>query len=183
MHPRLVLPLLVLVMLALVAPSISAQVIHRCRAADGITLFSDRPCHVHGATPIAAPEPLPGTEIAPGITLHSPVDTDIPDAAMGCPAVHPYQLQERIREALWRRDINALAGLYAWNGAGRQQAQQVLRGLQSLIDDPARSIELLDAGWLADASPRLPANVAIDGLTAQSRYQMVRSAGCVWLAG
>jgi hypothetical protein len=168
----------------LLCAAVDAQVVHRCRDANGVTLFTDRPCHSHGATPIAAPQALPGTVVARGITLHRRPHGDIPDAALGCPALDPPQLLDRMQDALIRRDLNALAGLVAWDGAGRQQAERVLRDLQSLIDSHARGLRLFDDGWHGGASlPRLHIYRDLQALDPQQSYQLVRNAGCVWLAG
>jgi hypothetical protein len=177
---------LLLMSVLLCSMVVDAQVVNRCRDANGVTLFTDRPCHSHGATPIAAPEALPGTELARGITLHRRPHGDIPEAALGCPARDPPQLLERIQEALLHRDLNALAGLVAWGGAGRHQAERVLGDLQSLIDGNARGLRLHHDAWAASDQallPRLHIHRDLQALDPPQSYQLVRGAGCVWLAG
>jgi hypothetical protein len=180
--------LALLLMLVLAAPAADAQRVHRCRTADGIALYADRPCDVMNSVPMdaAASEASIATP-APSIPPDS--GRDIPFAAEGCPAVDPPALQLAVERALAARDLNALAGLYAWDGAGRTHANHVLGVLQALINSRPGQIRLLEAdGWTwaptaapEPALPRLHVYRDATDTHPQGSFRVVRGSGCVWL--
>jgi hypothetical protein len=185
MFPTRLLPLLLLV-----TCTVDAQVVYRCRAVDGSSVFADRPCHTLDATPVAPPQPI-GDSTLPASSAGALARAlgGIPAAAIGCPGPDPATLRQRMHEALSARDINALAGLYDWTGTSHQQARGTLRELQALIDSRPGQIRLEDdfslslpgtgGSWL----PRLQVYRDPAAAQPQASYRLVRNAGCVWLAG
>jgi len=191
------LPLLsILVSSLLLAPlPASGQQVYRCVSSDGTSVFADRPCHFLDAAPIAPPQPV--DDVGATVALER-ADTPfgiategIPAAADGCPGPDPVTLRERMAEALARRDLNALSGMYDWNGAGRREARQVLGDFQTLIASGARvpRIEAISWHWqVGDAPgsaplPQIRVYASDTALNAQASFRLVRHAGCVWLAG
>jgi hypothetical protein len=182
--------LLLLAALVIPVPPLDAQVIYRCRAADGTSVFADRPCEAMDAQPIAPAEAIDDSDPAAlaGVAA-SPLAR--PAAAGGCPGPDPVTLLKRVQEAFAARDINALAGMYDWTGSSHRAASRVLVELEALIASRPASIRLEDAyGWQWQPThdpqqrflPRL--QIYADAAAQQPRagFRLVRNAGCVWLA-
>lgn len=171
-------------LLSLALPPATAQVIHRCRGADGSMVFADRPCEFVDAVPIAPPEPVddePSTEIG-----SRPTPLAIPPEAGGCPAATSAALLQRVEQALRGRDINGMAGLYDWAGASQREASRVLAELQRLIDAQSQPrLEMPE--WAFNTLPQhrpLPRLAFYDRREAmfpQASYRLVENAGCLWL--
>jgi hypothetical protein len=182
--------LLLLSALLLAVPALDAQVVYRCRAADGSSVFADRPCEAMDAQPVAPAEAIDGSDpAAPAAASASPLAR--PAAAGGCPGPDPVTLLKRVQEAVAARDINALAGMYDWTGSSHRAASRVVTDLEALIASRPVSIRLEDAyGWewlpAHDPQQRFLPRVQVYADAAaqrpQASFRLIRNAGCVWLA-
>lgn len=170
--------------LLMTTTAVDAQVIHRCRGADGSTVFADRACEFVDAVPIAPPEPIDNGAEGGG---PRPSPLAVPAEAGGCPAPTLTALLERVEAALRSHDINGLAGLYDWAGAGQREAARVLADMQRLIDAQPRP-RLETPEWAVNALPqhrplpRLAFYSSQDAFYPQASYRLTHNAGCVWLA-
>ncbi len=100
-----------------------------------------------------------------------------------------------VMDALDRRDFNALSGLYNFDGRSRWTAAPVVRRLERMAKRSAFEVELVPAQTeslfdilVVDPSvlPTLrivqPSGAA-DGPLSIESFRLLRSAGCLWLAG
>lgn len=166
--------------LLLWASGAPASVIHRCVAADGVLVYSDRSCQSQG---IAERLPRAAVHEVIGRTLN-----------LGCAAHSPQAMRDAVADAIDRRDFNALSGLYNFDGRSRQSAAPVVSRLQRMTRRPAVEIELVAAQseslfdvWMVDLSvlPQLRVTQFIKGDAGPLSIEifgLMRSAGCVWLA-
>ena len=94
-----------------------------------------------------------------------------------------------------RRDFNALAGLYNFDGRSRQTAAGVVRQLERMARQPAMEVELVaieteslfdvlvvDTGVLPTLRVVQKSQGSEGSLSIES-FSLARSAGCLWLGG
>ena len=195
-----VLPCLVLSLATLLLPTDAWAAVRRCIAADGTTIYTDRPC-AHFDARESAPAPEPPSH-AP--TLPPRIPGEIPLSAYGpahadC-ARTPDALLFTLRRALEYRDINHLAGLYHWPGMGKYGATAVMKRLEALAAHSDGSADLIypDAAFVVhdpqaypDLPPEDPIGVRLPtfhkGGLSEARpepatLRIVRHAGCWWLS-
>lgn len=163
--------------LALAAPARSAPsttLIERCTAADGTSVYTDKPCALAGARP-APLSPgllarlaserhvagLQGDDATMPVTLADAAPSVSANgrraAADGC-ARTPRQLADDLRGSLALGDVNRLAESYHWVGMSQRQGERTLDRLARLLGHQAldgryyaaQLASLSDAG-LADA--------------------------------
>lgn len=162
----------------------AAQVVHRCVDPEGRAIFSDRPCEHFGARERGEPEAT-----APATDDAGP----LPD--IGC-APSPEELRERLQRSIDRQDLNALAGLYHWPGAGSYGASATMRRLRGVMQRRTWTV-LLDPSpdatpphdALAAAPDPQPAWILLEhdpggplaGTVPATRFALVRHAGCWWI--
>lgn len=145
--------------------------IQRCQAADGTTVYTDKPCSVHGA----AAMPMSGdllTRIAREEAMAEAHYDLVADArqplaavtapgrrslAAGC-ARSATQLAMDLRGAFALGDINRIAESFQWAGMTHRQGQSGMERIDRLNDAPLVDARYLDATigpgglQLADAS-------------------------------
>lgn len=179
--------------------------IHRCIGADGNPLFTDQPCAALQATPVNAAPPAPRAAVSqeatslPGATA---------PAGITC-ATSVGELRQTLIDAFATRDANRLAGLMIWNGYGQNAVVADIRSLGSLMQRPL--LDVSGAADDDDAPPAMQAPVPADagsapppprpsatgtdqlivhtaasdgtGVPHETRFSVVRRAGCLWLRG
>ena len=164
--------------------------IHRCRTADGIPTFSDRPCRALGAR-----ADLPGRPGRAGQRLF------VSTAPFGCPGRTPQALLGALRSAIDSGDANHVAGLYDWRGVSQRGAGPLLRRLQHIARRPSVEIALespqagafdyIDGVMVPVAAPPPDAGSRVrvdqyqypDGGPIVSEYfSLSGKRGCYWLA-
>lgn len=159
--------------------------IQRCAAPDGSTLYTDQPCAVHGAEPLAMPNELSARlvdarEAEPGLggsfgAGGGYVDASLPLAngatpgypsarrspAAGC-ARSPTQLAMDLQGAFALGDVNRVAESYHWVGVDQAHATELMKRLEqlarsTLVDTRYYDATLLSAGLgtFADAGAPL----------------------------
>ena len=175
--------------------------IHRCIGPDGNPLFTDQPCAALQATPVSTPPPMatkPAT--AQG---SSDVLTAAPPAITCAASVG--DLRQSMVDAFATRDPNRLAGLMIWNGYGRDAVVADIRSLGALMQRPLLDIRTSDdddappngtgdsASASNDREPPPPGAPGSDqlivhtasndgtGTPRESRFNIVRRSGCLWL--
>ena len=124
-----------------------AQGIQRCTNADGVSVFTDKPCELVQARPrIRHVSPArPGRRSDPDI-----------DPERQCPQ-RLSQLVDQIQQAISSGDSNRLAALYWWGGQGNQTASRLLERLEAMVQRP-----------LVDIAPVYPAQPASRASDAQA---------------
>lgn len=129
--------------------SARAQSIQRCTAADGSSVFTDKPCALLQARPrMQAPAASPGADTTPI------------DPQRQCPR-RLSQLVEQIQQAIQSGDGNRLAALYWWGGQGSAGAAQQLARLEAMAQRPLLDIAPVYPATLATAAvPDPPAGVS-----------------------
>ena len=191
-------PRLPLRLLALLPWAAMAQTpIHRCTDSNGNPVFTDRTCADLQATPTRpdAPASAAGSDVQPPILC----------------AADMTQLKQGVIEAFASGNVNRLAGLMLWNGYGQRAAVADIRALQARMRRPLVDIDVTppdqavaaippQAG-LGDDSPLHPARADIgapatgtapelvlhtaaddgSGIAQETRFAVVRHAGCLWL--
>jgi hypothetical protein len=182
----------ILIGLCLLLPcvGVAAQAaIHRCVGANGDPVFTDGTCSDMQAT---ATQPV----------ARQPDDGRQSDglAAFGAPppivcAANFAQLTQAVTDAFAIGDANRLAGLMLWSGEGHAAAVTDIRALHALMQHP-----LVDIGPPSSAEPASgdSSNVTAapddsselvvrtaagdgSGLPHETRFPVVRQAGCLWL--
>ena len=133
--PRALPPLKSVLAIALVAAAWSASPasaqVRRCVDAQGVAVYTDRPCEAMQAAPREAPrDPSAGATLAPGF------------AVRGC-ARRPETLLSGVRGALEARDVNRLANWYHWTGTGSGTARALMDELEAIANRPLVSAELV----------------------------------------
>ncbi len=128
-------PLLLTFLLGLMAWSgaASAQGIRRCVDAQGMSIFTDRPCSEMNAAPMEAPPSAAGN-------LGSGYQGGF--SQRGC-ARRPEELLDRVRSALESRDVNRLASHYHWTGTGSGSGKRLMDSLERITSQPLVSAELI----------------------------------------
>lgn len=191
---------LALLLASLLFPALADAEVRRCVAADGTTIYTDRPCS-HFDARDASSATAPDTAAT---ALPSHTQGEIPLSAYGpayadC-ARSPEGLLFTLRRVLEHRDINGLAGLYHWPGMGRYSATAVMERLEALAARSDGSAELIypDAAFVVhapqaypDLPPEDPIGVRLpifhtgglsDADAESATLRVVRHAGCWWLA-
>ncbi|HET6553929.1 MAG TPA: DUF4124 domain-containing protein [Dyella sp.] len=171
--------------------------IHRCVGPDGNPLFTDQPCAALQATPAVAPREPAAPAAAPLANASPP--------PMLCAATVA-ELRQSVVDAFASRDPNRLAGLMLWNGYGRDAVVADIRLLGGLMQHP-----LLDVGPATEDAPSshgedaAPADSSQEptgspntddrglvvrtaasdgsGSSRETRFDVVRRSGCLWLRG
>jgi hypothetical protein len=131
--------------------------VRRCVDAQGVAVYTDRPCESMQAAPREAPpDPSAGASITAGF------------AVRGC-ARRPETLLNGVRGALEARDVNRLANWYHWTGTGSGTARSLMDELEAIAKRPLVSAELVYPETLAEygvesgtrfTSPESPASDA-----------------------
>ena len=168
--------------LLLICLCVSAQAeVRRCQADDGTTIYTDQPCAHFKAQEIRQPPDVPG-----GNTLAAPFERERP-IRTDCSRTADAFLFD-LRRALEYGNVNALAGLYHWPGAGG--SRWIMDNLERLARESGGTADLVypEAAFVMndpDAYPGLPPE---DPEAVQSgpegtgaRLSLVRDAGCWWL--
>jgi hypothetical protein len=168
--------LAVLMFAGFAGPALAQNPVHRCVGSDGSPVFTDQPCASMDATPTVAP--AVASTAAPGATASS--------VPILC-ATSVAALRRAVAEAFASRDANRLSGLVLWNGYAQHTAVVDIQSLsnllrQTLLDfgtsgdtpeggEPAASHDLLVRTTSGSAS----------GTPLETRFGIVRQAGCLWL--
>lgn len=108
----------------------SADGLHRCIGADGVTIFTDRRCGdvqaVESAQPMAP--------IRPGVLVR----------VRSC-ARSQDDLLFGVRSALENRDVNRLAEFYHWTGLGNDQGYRLMARLSAFSERPMVDVRLVSS--------------------------------------
>lgn len=194
-------PALAAILLALQAWSApaAAQGIRRCVDAQGMSIFTDRPCSEMNAVPAQAP-PAGVGNLGSGFRGGF--------SQRGC-ARRPDDLLERVRAALESGDVNQLASHYHWTGTGSGSGKRLMDTLERIVAQPLVSAELVypepppEAPALpqdpyatgpieappADPTPAAaPTHIRVlqmrtdqAGQATSTLFQLRRNAGCWWI--
>ena len=114
--------------LALPAPA-QAQSIRRCVDADGVTVFTDKPCELVQARPrLAAQAQAPVTLSAGRASLGAQSGRQCPQRLS--------ELVDEIQLAIQSGDVNRLSALYWWAGHGNASASRLLERLEAMAARP-----------------------------------------------
>lgn len=147
--PALAAACLLVLTSALPWAPVMAQGIQRCTTADGVSVFTDKPCELMQARSRLR---APGAAQSSGggrarLGAHS---------GMQCPQ-RLSELVDEIQLAIQASDINRLAAVYWWGGQGNAQASRQLAQLETIV-----SRALVD---IAPVYPRTsePSQVAAPG--------------------
>jgi hypothetical protein len=132
--------------------------IQHCRAPDGSSVYTDKPCTFVGATPAsmsadlgmrlaseASREPAAYADDAPSDAI-APANTAIGRRSLlaGC-ARTPTQLAMDIHASISQRDVNRLAESWQWAGMSQSQATPVMKRLEKLSQAQLQSTHYYDA--------------------------------------
>lgn len=175
-----------LVLLALPLCAIANAEINRCVALDGVLVFTDQSCASLGIAK-RGDAPMPRRRVGAASAAST--------LSFGCVARSPEGLRVAVIDAMDRRDFNALAGLYNFDGRSRQTAAGVVRRLQRMARQPAMEVELVaieteslfdvlvgDTGVLPTLRVVQKSQGSEGSLSIES-FSLARSAGCLWLGG
>ena len=189
--------------LAALAPSVSAQTIHRCESASGGLVFTDQDCHLLGTAYRIDAGGESVRRARPGMQRVAQGGPRSFRFGVGCAARTPEGMLGAVRSAIESGDVNQLAGLYDWNGANRRHAMGVVRRMQNIVKRDLLTIEFDYADYEptfalhdiatgpapAAAKPALPDVVVAHyawgegGSSDGERFSLTRDSGCIWLAG
>ncbi|HMB58151.1 MAG TPA: hypothetical protein VKM35_13205 [Arenimonas sp.] len=186
-----------------IAQAQSRDGIHRCVAADGSALFTDRSC-----------EELQATERLPPPTSAGATG-NVHVAVRSCARTRE-DLADGVRSALDAQDVNRLAGYYHWTGMGTTEAYRLMDRLDSLSRHQIIDVQMVISGDAgndttappppaveptsaelslgidtpppAPPAPRVPDLIRVDQMRgsndagAQTTYfRMHANAGCWWI--
>lgn len=175
-----------LVLLALPLCAIANAEINRCVAPDGVLVFTDQSCEALGIAE-RGNAPMPRRRVGAASAASK--------LSFGCAARSPEGLRVAVIDAMDRRDFNALAGLYNFDGRSRQTAAGVVRRLERMARQPAKEVELvaIETESLFDVlvvdTGVLPTLRVVqkrqgnEGSLSIENFSLARSAGCLWLGG
>lgn len=125
-----------------------ADDVRRCVDAQGVAVYTDRPCESVQAVPRGVDPSIPaGAYLAEGF------------AVRGC-ARRPEQLLDGVRGALEARDVNRLANWYHWTGTGTGTARHLMDELEAIARRSVVAIELVYPDGPPGTGPALPAGEA-----------------------
>ena len=128
--PVALLPLLLLCCALLLPGVASAQDIRRCSNADGVSVFTDKPCELLQARPRLRARPARPADAS--------TDSSI-NPQRQCPQ-RLSQLVEQIQQAIVSGDSNRLSALYWWAGHSQGSAPQLLQRLEAMVQRPLLDI-------------------------------------------
>lgn len=128
--PAVVLPLLLFLCALLLPASTRAQDVRRCSNADGVSVFTDKPCELLQARPRISARPARPASAA--------VDSNI-NPQRQCPQ-RLSQLVEQVQQAIVSGDSNRLSTLYWWAGHRQDTAPQLLQRLEAMVQRPLLDI-------------------------------------------
>jgi hypothetical protein len=170
--------------------------IHRCVGPEGTPLFTDQPCAALQATPVNPPP----RDDAPAAAAPTPTPATAPPPVLCAATVS--ELRQSVLDAFATHDPNRLAGLMLWGGYGREGVVADIRSLGGLMQRPLLGVGQAgdDAAGTAgqdDAEGPPPSadpngerqlvvrTAANDGSGAphETRFDVVRRSGCLWLRG
>lgn len=132
--------------------------IQRCRAPDGTSVYTDKPCTFVGAKPAEMSADL-GMRLASEASREPEAYADdarsnavMPSAQAagrrsllsGC-ARTPTQLAMDIQASIGQQDVNRLAESWHWVGMTQAQATPVMKQLERLAHAPVQSTQYFDA--------------------------------------
>lgn len=155
------------------APVHAGTAIQRCRASDGATLYTDKPCRAMGAEALPLPAGLAtrilreqSREEALGLSstdagigamdasMQAYADASTPmrlapaigrrSVAAGC-ARTPTQLERDLRGAFALGDVNRIAESYHWVGVSHRGAMRILQRLEAMARQPVADAHYFDA--------------------------------------
>ena len=123
----------------------AAGPIRRCMGADGVSVFTDKPCDLLQARPrvVTAPSSAPASAGTGRAGLGARTGLQCPQRLS--------ELVDEIRIAIQSSDINRLAALYWWGGQGNAQASRLLERLEGMVARP-----LIDIAPVYPAPPSPP---------------------------
>ena len=108
---------------------VQAQSIQRCVTADGVTVFTDKPCELAQARPrLAAPAQAP-------TALSSARAGLVAQTGRQCPQ-RLSELVDEIQLAIQAGDVNRLSALYWWAGQDNDRASRLLERLEAMAARP-----------------------------------------------
>ncbi len=171
--------------------------IRRCTSPDGSILYTDRDCASFGATDRLPPPSSRANRGAGGIATAKGAQASgtRPDCAAS-----PAALVRSLGSAWQSRDVNRVAGLVDWQGAGSGTARRVLGQIGSALKTPPIDV-VLEAppvyeyvpdpyggpALISETPGTQPTNVRVDrmgpdGIAGDSvRFGLKRDMGCYWL--
>ena len=152
------------------APIAGTTSVQRCRAADGTTLYTDRPCRLAGAEALPMSQLLArrlldeqlheealaeARMLSTGVSLDASIaDASIPAAiprtpgrrsvASGC-ARTPKQLAADLHGAMALGDVNRIAESYHWVGVSHRAAMRIMDRLARMARQPVSDARYYDA--------------------------------------
>jgi hypothetical protein len=166
--------LTVLLFAGFAGPALAQNPVHRCVGSNGSPVFTDQPCASMDATATVAP--------AAASTAASGAPASVPILC----ATSVAALRRAVAEAFASRDANRLSGLVLWNGYAHHTAIADIQSLSILLRQT-----LLDFGTSADGpeggDPAASHDLLVRttssaaGAPQETRFGIVRQAGCLWL--
>lgn len=151
------------------APNAGSATVQRCRAADGNTVYTDKPCRIVGARALPMSRMLSrrlldeqlreeslaavdagGRLVPTGLYADASLPAAIPRApgrravASGC-ARTPAQLAADLRGAMALGDVNRIAESYHWVGVSHRSAMRVMERLARMARQPVSNAHYYDA--------------------------------------
>lgn len=181
-----------------------ADVIHRCLAPDGTTVYTDRPCAESGSRPVAPAQPQRSAgdasieRRAPGSTQGSGGALSLGGAGRSDCVRRTDTLLFEVRGAIEGQNVNRLAGVYDWAGKSARSAEAILDRLARITARPAASVEFRYQEPDPNADPSLPLppqdeirpiGVHIEQLAPgeivpsfEEDLRLVRNAACWWIS-
>lgn len=187
-------------------PAAAADVIHRCVAADGTMVYTDKPCGELDARPLAPPEPIEDgatrtDESRPsGTVMNTGGAISLGGVTRDDCVRRTDTLLFEIRAAVEARNVNRLASVYDWAGKSSGAAGNLLERLSRITDHPAAAVEFVYpqrdpyADPMAMAAPapaadERPTGVRIvqiapgqDVPSFEENLRLVRNAACWWVS-
>jgi hypothetical protein len=169
--------------------------INRCLDSTGQQVFTDSACSTLGfADRMPVARQRPGVEADRRVAAASGARFGI-----GCHAHSPEAMRGALGDAISTGDVNAVSGLYQWQGANRSSAMATMRQLRDLTHRPVVAIELdqmypggapANSLTMYDVPDRqaLP-QLRVDqhayrdgGPITSTHFRLREDAGCLWLA-
>lgn len=183
--------------------------IHKCRAADGTAVYTDKPCSQLDAAPVAmsgelgmrlsseqarmaALDPLAADDIAVASGSPGAVPTGRRSLADGC-ARSATQLAMDVQASMGLGDVNRLAESYHWVGMSHRESLPVMQRLERLAQARVVGAQVFGGGetglQFADASGELHSpgagtlllSVLDDGATRSLELNVEQYAGCYFM--
>lgn len=128
----------------------AAQSIQRCTNAEGVTVYTDKPCELLRARPrLAAPASAPSGDSSDRAALAAYSGRQCPQRLS--------ELVDEIALAIRAADTNRLAALYWWGGHGNATASRLLERLEAMTRRPLVDIAPVYPAQPPAAAPPAPA--------------------------